>query len=154
MLIALQQDFPSDETALLEMLEEWLDHLNNYPFEVIIVVEGKKDMTALEDLGIGRRIDHLNKGKNMFDLVSSISERSFQDKDDPFEGKMIILTDWDRKGGILASRLKKACLHLEVDYDMEPRRKLIFLTGQWIKDVESLPSFIEGLQSRSFSLIT
>ncbi len=137
--------FPANGKEMREAVLEWTDSVNSFPEEALVLVEGKKDLNALREMGIVHEISILNKGVNLFDLISSISTGNFRDSKSAFQGTVIILTDWDRKGGMLASRLKKACLHLDVRFDLELRREIASLTGKWIKDIESLPAFISHL---------
>jgi 5S rRNA maturation endonuclease (ribonuclease M5) len=130
-----------------DAIQDWIESINSYPDPSMILVEGFKDTAALKELGITSRAVFMNKGMNIFDLISSITSGSMMDDDRPFDGVIIILTDWDRKGGMLASRLRKACLHLDVRFDLEIRREIASLAGKWIKDVESIPSFLSHLQS-------
>ena len=137
--------FPANGREMMEAVLEWTDSVNSYPGEALLLVEGKKDLSALGELGIVQEILIMNKGVNLFDLISSISTGDLRDTRSPFEGTVIILTDWDRKGGMLASRLKKACLHLDVSFDLDLRREIASLTGKWIRDIESLPAFLSHL---------
>jgi len=54
----------------------------------------------------------------------------------------VILTDWDRTGGRIASKLKEGCKNLGLQYDIDKRRELARLTGKWIRDVESVDALI------------
>ena len=139
--------YPSNGREMEEAILTWVEEINSYPGKSIILVEGKKDITALKELGIKKQIIKINKGLNLFDLISSIKTGKLKDMDGSFHGTLIILTDWDRKGGMLASRLKKACLHLDMDFDLQPRKDIASLTGKWIKDIESIPSFMSHLDA-------
>ena len=115
---------------------EWLDKLALEEASTIIV-EGKKDTKALFDLGVTSRIVEVNQGKNIFDLISDLKEPGM---------KLIILTDWDRKGGFLAQRIEKACLRADIPYDTDLRREISIITIKWIKAVESIPNFLSHLE--------
>lgn len=56
---------------------------------------------------------------------------------------MIILTDWDSTGRRLCHKIKKACESNTIAYDIEYRKQIVKYVKKEIKDVESLPSFIE-----------
>lgn len=55
----------------------------------------------------------------------------------------ILLTDWDRKGGQLARRLREAGKACGLKADSEFRRRLAFYTGSQIRCVEDLPGFFK-----------
>lgn len=133
--------YPSNDREMKEALQDWLSDLNEV-MDSLIIVEGKKDTNALRELGIEKEIIEVNQGKNMFDLIHDIAG-------DPTDRppRIIILTDWDRKGGILARKLEKACLRHAMDPDLEFRRTISILTSKWIKTVESIPSFLNHLDA-------
>jgi 5S rRNA maturation endonuclease (ribonuclease M5) len=124
----------------LEELEEVLAELEDVSEDTPIVVEGSKDVEALKRLGITRNVHHLNQGESVFNFCVGLSRRS---------RKLVILTDWDRKGGMLARMLKEACHANEVSADAEMRAKLAILSKKEVKDIEGLPAFIERLRVRS-----
>ncbi|HHD16777.1 MAG TPA: hypothetical protein ENK47_08715 [Euryarchaeota archaeon] len=131
------RSFPSNDRELLEAIDGWIEDVNMLDEGTVILVEGMKDTTALRTLGVVHPIVEVNKGRNMFDLVSDLRSEGCVN--------LVILTDWDRTGGIIASRIRKACSRLGVDYDLDRRRELSFLVGKWISCVESLPVFISHL---------
>lgn len=139
--------FPTTDRELLESIEDWLEDLRSEDPGHLIIVEGKKDIAALTRLGIDHVIVPVNKGLNTFDLVDRIKRGEVPEMDGPLTGMMIILTDWDRKGGFLANRVKKACLHLDVPFDLDYRKSIAFLLSKWIRDIESIPSLMEGLDA-------
>ena len=96
----------------------------------LIIVEGRQDVVSLRNLGIKSEIEILPcANKPIAAFCEKIAET----------GKgVIILTDWDRKGGILASALKTQFQNLDVSCDDSCREKLLYYTKKEIKDVESL----------------
>ena len=56
--------------------------------------------------------------------------------------KVFILTDWDNKGNILCSKLKKGCRACDISFDTRLRGRLAALLKKDIKDIESIHSFI------------
>jgi len=96
----------------------------------LIVVEGRRDILSLRNLGIESEIDILPcANKPIAEFCEGIAET----------GKsVIILTDWDRKGGILASALMTQFRNLDTECDGSYREKLLYHTKKEIKDVESL----------------
>jgi 5S rRNA maturation endonuclease (ribonuclease M5) len=81
----------------------------------------------------------LNQGKPLFNLVEEWSQKYRE---------MIILTDWDRKGGRLARLLTEAFDANDMKYDLKYRKKLAFLCKKDIKDVQGLPKFMDNLDVR------
>lgn len=124
----------------LEELEDVLAVLEELSDTTPIVVEGTKDVEALKLLGITKNVRHLNRGESVFNFCEDLSRRS---------RTLIILTDWDRKGGMLARMLKEACHANEIEADLGIRTKLVILSKKEAKDIESLPTFIERLRVRS-----
>ena len=106
---------------------------------VPIIVEGRKDMRALEKLGITGNIIVLNDGHSIIDTCTKLSEE--------YE-KAIILMDWDRKGGQLARLLMDALEANDMKYDSDIRAGISRLSKKEIKDIESLPKYLARLKER------
>ena len=102
-----------------------------------IIVEGKKDAEALAMLGITKNVITLSKGMSLFTFSENISRRST---------KAVVLTDWDRKGGHLARLLKEALMNNGVVVDNRLRAQLATLSKKEVKDIESLPRFVDRLR--------
>jgi 5S rRNA maturation endonuclease (ribonuclease M5) len=125
-----------------EQLEELLDLLDDLAEQnqtVPIIVEGNKDIAALRSLGLSGFIIKINTGKTILETCEALAESR---KD------VIILTDWDRKGGMLARQLKDAFESAGARPNLEFRAKLAILCKKDIKDVESLPTFLVTLKNR------
>ena len=60
--------------------------------------------------------------------------------------KVIILTDFDKKGEQLAKRLAEDIQSLGSYPNLEIRRKIMGITRKFIKDIESLPRHMEQLK--------
>ena len=106
---------------------------------VPVIVEGDKDILALNFFEFPGEVIKLNQGKPLFNLVEDWSK---------VYKEMIILTDWDRKGGRLARILSEAFDANIMKYDLEFRKQLAYLCKKDIKDVEALPRFIDNLEVR------
>ena len=120
-------------------LEKLLAELREKNQEVPVVVEGDNDIVALKTLELPGEVLKLNQGKPIFNLVEEWSQKYRE---------MIILTDWDRKGGRLARILSEAFDANDMKYDMKFRKKLAFLCKKEIKDVQGLPKFMDNLETR------
>lgn len=120
-------------------LEQLILELREKNTEVPIVVEGDKDLAALAELDMPGLVIKINQGKTLFNLVEEWSR---------IYTEMIILTDWDRTGGRLARVLSEDFTANGMKYDLEFRKRLARLVKKEIKDIESLPKFIQNLNVR------
>lgn len=124
----------------LEMIEELLDELQELAMQdSIIVVEGKRDILALKTLGL----------KGNFRLATHHSLINFCEKLAESGQRIVILTDWDRRGNMLASKLVENLQSLDSNPETRIRDLIIALVQKEIKDVESLPSYIRKLKNIS-----
>ncbi len=105
--------------------------------EVPIIVEGKKDVQALRELGFKGRIIKIKTSRTVFRIIESLRET---------DDEVIILTDWDRAGSRLFYRIKRACKANTLSFNPGLRKQLIKYTKTDIKDVESLPVFLKRLR--------
>ncbi|MCJ7489289.1 MAG: hypothetical protein MUO87_03980 [Thermoplasmata archaeon] len=124
-----------------ERLEETLkviDELEELSREMPVIVEGRRDVEALGLLAVRSNIITLSKGVSLFTFSETIS------RDWP---SVVLLTDWDRKGGQLARRLKEAFESNGTKVNDSIRRKLVILAKKDIKDIESLPAFVRRLRA-------
>jgi 5S rRNA maturation endonuclease (ribonuclease M5) len=105
---------------------------------VPILIEGKKDEEALKQLGIeGKIIKVSGSGLKLFEIAEMATESS---------SKVIILTDFDKKGEILAKKLSEDIQSLGSHPDLSIRRKIMNISRKYIKDIESLPKHIRQLE--------
>ena len=110
------------------------EHLEKYKSNVIIV-EGKKDISSLTALGF-EKVHSLNK--NLVSLRERIEQISLQiSKND----KISILTDLDKKGNQLYSKIKPIFQELGFTLDSKFRSLLI---KEKISHVEGLHKFLEN----------
>ncbi|MFB2622519.1 hypothetical protein FVF72_07105 [Methanothermobacter sp. KEPCO-1] len=104
---------------------------------VPILIEGRKDEEALRELGVEGPF--IKVSGSMMGL-SEIALRAAS------ASRVIILTDFDRKGSELAKRLYADIQSLGANPDLRIRRRLMGMTRKYIKDIQSLPSYIERLK--------
>lgn len=103
-----------------------------------ILIEGKKDEEALRELGInGTFIKVSGSGLKLFEIAEMAAQSS---------SKVIILTDFDKKGNELAKRLSSDIQSLGSHPDLTIRRKIMGITRKYIKDIESLPRHMHQLE--------
>ena len=125
-----------DYKKALENLEELLIELKEENKAIPIIVEGDKDIEALRKLGIKGKIIGINKGVNLSTFCDRISHEF---------SNIIILTDWDRRGGHICHTIKKN-LQGRVKCDIKYRE--LFAKNTTIRIVEGLPSWIETINKK------
>ena len=113
-----------------EEFEEFLKKLKKESKNKLVIVEGIKDKKALSSLGI-RNIMTLKKP-----LYSVVEEIVISEKD------CIILTDLDKKGRQLYSRLSSKLRQFGVNIDNSFRE---FLFKTKLRQIEGLPNYLEKL---------
>lgn len=132
-----QKKLPSitdaERSARLREVFEDLQELNK---RIPVIVEGKRDASALRNLGLMGDIITLHNGQNMYDFCDNIARRY---------DRVIILIDWDRKGDdlfkTLAHNLKG---HWEEFASF--RELLKILCQKEIKDIEGIPTLLRRLE--------
>jgi 5S rRNA maturation endonuclease (ribonuclease M5) len=125
-----------DYEKSLEDLEKALFSLREENKTVPIIVEGDKDIEALRKLDITGEIIRFNVGLSIPDFCDMISQKY---------KNIILLTDWDKKGGYLCSTIKK---NLESRVGCNTRYREIFAKRSMIRTLEGLPSWLETLRKK------
>jgi 5S rRNA maturation endonuclease (ribonuclease M5) len=118
-----------------KLIEELIDENKKIP----IIVEGKKDKRALKVLGFKGGIYTINRGMQLFNFCEEISRK---------HDRVIILTDWDSRGGRIAKILREGFAANSVRYRDDARAKLARICKKDVKDIEGLPKFQDGLKRR------
>jgi len=125
-----------DYKKSLEEIEEALNDLKEENKVVPIIVEGEKDIEALKRIGFSGTIISLNAGFSIIDFCDKIAEKYKE---------IIILTDWDRRGGYLCHTIVK---NLQGRVNCNTIYREILAKNTIIKTVEGLPSLIFTLKDR------
>ena len=120
---------------LVEVLGELVEANEDAP----VVVEGERDVKALRALGLTGEIVTLHRGVTVFHLC----ERLAAD-----HRRVVILTDWDVRGGQLARLLRDGLAANGVKYDDDLRARLAALCQKDIKAVEDLQTYVARLAPR------
>lgn len=120
----------------LEDIEKMLLDLQEDNKNIPILVEGDKDILALRRLGINGEIISINTGKSLSDFCDSLA-RKYKN--------IIILTDWDRRGGHLGHTIRK---NLEGRVNCNMRYREFFARHSMIRTVEGLPSWIQTMKEK------
>lgn len=109
---------------------------------VTILVEGKKDAENLHLLGVeGQVLTVKTGGKSFFDAVAEVEDSGVR--------SIILLLDFDRRGIEGTVRLVKEFERLRIKVNVKFWRELKGLVGRNIQCIESLPTFIETLKSKT-----
>jgi 5S rRNA maturation endonuclease (ribonuclease M5) len=121
-----KKSFDELEKALSELIEE--------SKKIPIVVEGEKDIVSLRKLGVAGEIITMNSGLSIIDFCDHIADK--------YE-EIILLTDWDHKGGFLGHTIERN-LKGRVKCNMYYRE--VFAKNSTIKTVEGLASYISNMR--------
>lgn len=126
-----------EDTERLEELEKTILELKELALDgAILVVEGRKDAESLRYLGVNGQILQ-SSHQPLLDLTESLSKSG---------KKIVLLTDWDNKGYLIARKLEKHLLAYGIIPDTRIRSKLRSLSKKSIKDIESLHNYINKLR--------
>jgi len=125
------------EAERLDKLEDIVDELIERSQTEPIIVEGSRDVRALRAVGVEGIVKPINTGVGIINFCAALAA----DHD-----RFIILSDWDRKGGQIAHHLRIGFESVDVKYDLQMRTQMAMLVKKEIKDVESLPSYLERLR--------
>ena len=121
----------------LELLEGIFDDIiERSEAGAVIIVEGKRDVVSLEKLGIKGRIE-TSTHQPLINFAENLAKDTTQ---------IIMLTDWDRRGNILADKITTYLQNIGVTPDLDIRRRISSLVKREIKDVESLYSYMVKLK--------
>lgn len=123
-----KKSFEDIEKALIELQDE-----NKI---TPILVEGDKDIEALRKLGINGIIISINTGKSLSNFCDMLAQKYVS---------IIILTDWDRKGGYLSHIIQK---NLKGRVKCNTYYREIFAKNAMIKTLEGLPSWLSTIQDK------
>jgi 5S rRNA maturation endonuclease (ribonuclease M5) len=122
---------------LLEKIEDALAELKILNRKMPIIVEGESDILALRELDLKGEVIQINVGQPLFTFCEELS-RKYKE--------VIILTDWDRKGGHLCRVLSEDLKANDVKYNIKSRAKLAAYCKKETKDVEGLPGCVRRIK--------
>ena len=134
----MQADTRQKKTYDYEALEELIASLKDASTEgAVIIVEGRRDESALRSLGIRGPV-MMASYKSALDLAEDVSRKYSQ---------IIMLTDWDEKGEEMALNIEQHLRSVGSRADMDIRSRLKRLVRKEIKDVESLDFYVERMRA-------
>jgi len=125
-----------DYNRSLEDVEKALSELIEENKSIPVVVEGEKDVDALRRLGLTGKIITLNLGITLIDFCDKIAEKY---------NEIIIITDWDRKGGFLYHTLER---NLEGRVKVNAYYREVFSKNVMSRTLEGLPSWIDTMSEK------
>ena len=103
---------------------------------VPILVEGTKDLVALERLGIrGKIICVKSSNRVLVDLLDTLKDK-----------ETVVLVDFDRTGERLAERIVTYLQRKGVNANSSLWKRIGSLVKHDVKDVEGLPSYLEKIK--------
>ncbi len=116
--------------GIMRTLTDWINELSNH--QSLIIVEGKKDKSALNSLGINNII---TISKPLFSIVEDVSSKT---------NKCMILVDLDKEGKKLYAKLKHDLQRHKVKID-DRFRNFLFKNTK-ITTIESLPAYLKNIR--------
>lgn len=122
------------EEERLDDLEAAVDRLREAAESGTVVVEGARDIAALDWLGIGGTHITLHRGDPMAWVVEELVQ---------CPTPVVLLLDWDRTGGRLFQHLSEA-LRARVQLDTECRRRLAAACR--CRSLEDVPAELRALR--------
>ena len=110
-----------------------------------VLIEGKKDKTALLSLSFDGELELVNRGWPLEKLAGWFAQR-LQHKN-PIDGKesIILLMDWDRTGGRLQNDLRRRLRAFDISVDEYTRQTLMRALKPETRVVEDLHSMADEL---------
>ena len=107
----------------------------------LILVEGKKDVEALRDLGVeGLILTVKTGGKSFLEVVSELEEKKVHE--------VVLLLDFDRRGRQGTSRLRHSLESVGIRVNLEFWRALAGFVGKDLQCVEGLTGYMANLRAK------
>lgn len=127
------------DLARFEALLDVLDELRAANEATPVLVEGRRDVECLRDLGLPGEIAQLHDGRALFERCEDLARD---------HGVVIVLTDWDRKGGFLHAEATRAIEASGGRVDASFRERVRLYLDLPLNDVESLAGYVrKGLET-------
>ena len=120
-------------------LEDFAASLNMQK-DSAVLVEGRRDVKALRDIGYSGAIIEFHRFGGIAECADAAAEY----------GTVIMMLDWDRKGRYLASRMT-SCLQRRTKVDRGFRRRLHVITKGRVRCTEQLSRYKARLENEAFS---
>ncbi len=114
---------------LLEVIEELKIEAEEKP----IIVEGKRDVESLEKLGVEGTFIIIAKTP-VYLIADELVRKRVKE--------VILLTDFDRRGRMLAKAIIEEFRHRGIKVNTKIRHEIFIYTNSGIRDIESLFSYV------------
>ena len=125
------------DNTTIDGLHEFIDMLNEEAeYGSVIVVEGKRDVEALNRIGFNGDLTILNHFKGITDFVDNHCH---------IRKKIILLLDMDRTGKHLTSKLISQLQHKGNNVNLFYKKALAKITNGKIRQVEELAAYAPNL---------
>jgi len=107
-----------------------------------ILVEGKKDVATLRELGIeGKIICAKTGGKSLLEVVSAIEKAKTTE--------VILLLDFDRRGKQITNRIRHSLERAKIKVRLEFWLAILASGGKDMQCIESLKAYLENLRAKT-----
>ena len=127
----------------LEKIEQILTQLSEESAKgKPIIVEGKKDAEALQDLGVGGLIFTVKTSGKSF-LEATIEIEALR------ADEVILFLDFDRRGRQGTKRLLESLEHGKIKANVKFWKEMSGLVGREIQCIESLTSYLHTLKEKA-----
>jgi 5S rRNA maturation endonuclease (ribonuclease M5) len=136
-MLNTQKNIPTPiDTERAGRLREIIEYLQDINKTIPVIVEGKKDASALRNLGLPGDIITLHNGKDLYDFCDDIIQRF---------NRVVLLLDWDKKGEDLNRIVSN---HLRGHWEEFSSFRELFkvLCQKEIKDIEAIPKLLKRLE--------
>jgi 2,5-diamino-6-(ribosylamino)-4(3H)-pyrimidinone 5'-phosphate reductase len=108
-----------------------------------VIVEGYNDVKTLNRLGLnGEIICVKTMGKTFLDVIREIERRNLKE--------VILLMDFDRQGRKMTILLTRNFEVMKVKSNLIFWKKLSYLVGKYVKDIEGLATYFETLEKKLY----
>ena len=119
--------------AYFEKLLDVIEELKIEAEEKPIIVEGKKDMESLVKLGVEGTFIIIAKTP-VYLIADELVRKGIKE--------VILLTDFDRRGKMLAKAIVEEFRHRGIKVNTKIRHEIFIYTNSGIRDIESLFSYV------------
>ena len=110
-----------------------------------ILVEGRKDIQALRELGVaGKIFSAKTAGKSQLDVMLEIEQSG--------QREIILLLDFDRRGKEWTQKLKQDLERIGTKPNLTFWNRLFGILGKDVKDVEGLVAYVRTLKKKASML--
>ncbi len=128
------------EVAFGEFVELWRKlKVESEEEGAVVVVEGVRDRRSLRRLGLGGPVVLVHRGETLSKTAYRLVGHGH---------RVIVLTDWDREGGLFARRLKEFLEAERIDLDLDYRRRFARILRGELVHVEGLFGWARRLAER------